>query len=89
MKTIDVTLLFPEYDEVTMCYRLGLKSMQIDGCAFPVFSVRSDKKDVFLERLKDEFGKEVNIEDVGKIVDAAGGNINVVYNSNFLKREQL
>jgi hypothetical protein len=79
MKTLDVTLLFPEQNEVTTCYKMGLKSIQIDGCILPVFYVRAGKKDIFIERLKDEFGKDIIIDDLGGELDSKYGIVNAVY----------
>lgn len=87
MKTLDVTLLFPEQNEVTTCYRMGLKSIQIDGCVLPVFYVRSEKKNIFIERLKDEFGTDIIIDDLGEELDSKHGIVNAVYSG--LKGEMI
>lgn len=86
MKTIDITLLVPDNDEISACYRMGLKSLNINGTIFPVFAVRIDKKDVFLERLKDEFGSEFKVEDLSIEIDSGKtGIINVIMYNEFLK----
>ena len=87
MRKLDVMLLFPEEHEVTMCYRMGLKSIQIDGAPYPVFSVCADRKNIFLERLKDEFGSDVVIEDLSKeFVTKKGSIIDIMY-SKFIQGE--
>jgi hypothetical protein len=87
MKTLDVTLLFPEQNEVTTCYKMGLKSIQIEGCILPVFYARSEKKNIFIEKLKDEFGEDIIIDDLGSELDSKHGIVNAVYNS--LKGEMI
>lgn len=80
MKKLDVMLLFPDEDEVTMCYRIGLKSIQIDGCQYPVFSVCADRKNMFLERFKDEFGSNIVIEDLSQeFVNKKGSIVDIMY----------
>ncbi len=50
MKTVDVTLLIPEKDEISACYKMGLKGLNINGIVFPMFAVRPEKKDIVIER---------------------------------------
>jgi hypothetical protein len=86
MRTLDLTLLIPETDEITMCYKMGLKSIKINSNSFPVFAIRSDTKDVFLERLKDEFGTDIHINDItNTVVDKKAGIIDIIYYNEFLK----
>lgn len=82
MKTIDLTLLIPEKDEITSCYKMGLKSLNINEIVLPIFAIRIDKKDIFLERLKDEFGSDFKIEDLSK---EQSDIVNVRIYHNFLK----
>ncbi len=86
MKTIDLTLLIPEQEEVTACYRMGLKSLTINGITFPLFAVKTDKKDIFIEGLKDEFGSEFKVEDLSKVITTEkGGIINIIICNDYVR----
>jgi hypothetical protein len=84
MKTVDVTLLIPEKDEISACYKMGLKGLNINGIVFPMFAVRPEKKDIVIERLKDEFASELKIEDLNKETNSEKSDfINVIYTMRF------
>ncbi len=49
-----------------------------------MFAVRPEKKDIVIERLKDEFASELKIEDLNKETNSEKSDfINVIYTMRF------